>query len=107
MEKFVDQFRNDHRRSYRRCDSSSITSNPGRRASRRWKHLRGQHELYDSYYDHRACAWFCPDRIATLVLERKTLKGITQALSSPNKPGWISSPVLRFSQVYFVLRSKN
>jgi len=107
MEKFVDQFRNDHRRSYRRCNSSSITSNPGRRASRRWKHLRGQHELYDSYHDHRACSRFCSDRIASLVLERKTPKGITQAFSSPNKPGWISTPVLGSSQVYFVLGSKN
>lgn len=107
MEKLVDKQLNNYRRSYRRCYSSSITSNSGRRASRRWKHLRGQHELYDSHYDHRACTWFCSDRIAALVLERKTRTGITQALSSPNKPGWISTPVLGSSQVYFVLGSKN
>jgi hypothetical protein len=42
-----------------------------------------------------------------LVPERKTLKGITLAPSSLNKPGWIPTPVLGSSQVYFVLGSKN
>ena len=103
MEKFVDQLRNDYRRSYRRCNSSSLTSNFGRRASRRWEHIRRQFKLYNSHHDYRARPRFCTNRIAALVLERKTLQGITRALSSTNKPGWIPSPsVLGSSQVYFI-----
>ena len=106
-DKLIDQFWNNYRRSHRSCDSSSLTSNSGRRPSRRWKHIRRQHELYDSNYHHRIGAWFCANRLASLVLERKTLKGITLAFSSLNKPGWIPTPVLGSSQVYFVLGSKN
>jgi hypothetical protein len=103
----IDQQWNNYRRSYRRCHSPSLASNFGRRSSRCWKHLWCQLELYNSYHDHRACAWFRSDRPVALVPERKTLKGITLAPSSLNKPGWIPTPVLGSSQVYFVLGSKN
>lgn len=102
-DKLIDQQWNNYRRSYRRCYSSSLASNFGRRPSRRWKHIRRQLELYNCYHDHRACAWFCSDRIAPVVPERKTLKGITLAFSSTDKPGRIPSPsVTGSTQAYFI-----